>query len=99
MLVHAGLSPRWTVERAEQAAREVEVRLRGEGSHRLLKAMFGNKPDQWSPRLQGVDRLRATINVLTRMRYCDVRGRIAYGEKDAPARKSPGCIHGSRCRA
>jgi bis(5'-nucleosyl)-tetraphosphatase (symmetrical) len=90
MLVHAGLAPRWTVERAEHAAREVELRLRGEGSHRLLKAMFGNKPDQWTPRLQGVDRLRATINVLTRMRYCDVRGRIAYGEKGAPGTQKPG---------
>lgn len=90
MLVHAGLSPRWNVERAERAARDVEQRLRGDGSRRLLKAMFGNKPDLWTPRLQGIDRLRAAINVLTRLRYCDVRGRIAYNEKGSPGTQKPG---------
>lgn len=90
LLVHAGLAPRWTLERAERAAREVEQRLASDGARRLLKSMFGNKPDLWSPRLQGMDRLRATINVLTRLRYCDVRGRIAYYEKGAPGTQKPG---------
>lgn len=90
MLIHAGLAPRWTVERAEHAAREVELHLRGESAPNLLRAMFGNRPDQWSPRLQGLDRLRATINVLTRMRFCDIRGRIAYQEKGAPGTQKPG---------
>jgi len=90
LLVHAGLAPRWTVERAERAAREVEQRLASDGARRLLKSMFGNKPDLWSPRLQGMDRLRATINMLTRLRYCDVRGRIAYHEKGAPGTQKAG---------
>lgn len=90
MLVHAGLAPQWTIEHAERAAREVEQRLRGESARRLLLSMFGNKPDRWHPRLQGMDRLRAAINVLTRMRYCDVRGRIAYREKGAPGTQKPG---------
>jgi len=90
MLVHAGLAPRWNVERAERAAREVEKALAGDGARRLLKSMFGNKPDLWTPRLQGMDRLRATINVMARLRYCDVRGRIAYHEKGAPGTQKPG---------
>jgi bis(5'-nucleosyl)-tetraphosphatase (symmetrical) len=90
LLVHGGLAPRWTVDRAERAAREVEQRLHGEDANRLLKVMFGNKPDRWSPRLQGIDRLRAAINVMTRMRYCDARGRIAYNEKGAPGTQKPG---------
>jgi bis(5'-nucleosyl)-tetraphosphatase (symmetrical) len=90
MLVHAGLAPRWNIERAERAAREVEQRLASDGARRLLKSMFGNKPDLWSHRLQGMDRLRATINVLTRLRFCDVRGRIAYQEKGAPGTQKPG---------
>ena len=63
MLVHAGLAPPWRVDDAERAAREVEQRLRGVGSRGLLLSMFGNKPDRWHPRLQGMDRLRAAINV------------------------------------
>ena len=90
MLVHAGLAPRWNIETAERAAREVEQRLRGDGARRLLRGMFGNKPDLWTPRLQGIERLRATINVFTRMRYCDVRGRIAYNEKGPPGTQKAG---------
>jgi len=90
MLVHAGLAPQWNVEQAERAAREVERKLRGESARQLLLSMFGNKPDRWHPRLQGMERLRAAINVLTRMRYCDVRGRIAYREKGMPGTQKPG---------
>jgi bis(5'-nucleosyl)-tetraphosphatase (symmetrical) len=89
-LVHAGFAPNWTLELAERAAREVEARLAGDGAKRLLLAMFGNKPDTWTPKLRGIDRLRATINVMTRMRFCDVRGRIAYNEKGAPGTQKPG---------
>jgi bis(5'-nucleosyl)-tetraphosphatase (symmetrical) len=90
LLVHAGLFPRWTTEQAIEETREVEERLRGEGYRRLLKQLFGNKPDLWNPKLRGIDRLRANINVCTRMRYCDVRGRIAFGEKGAPGTQRPG---------
>jgi len=90
MLIHAGLSPRWNVDRAMQAAREVEQCLAGGDATRLLKAMFGNRPDRWTPQLRGLDRLRASINVFTRMRFCDVRGRIAYQEKGAPGTQPHG---------
>jgi bis(5'-nucleosyl)-tetraphosphatase (symmetrical) len=90
MLIHAGLAPKWTRDDASRAAREVEEHLRGPDARRLLLSMFGNKPDRWSPNLQGMDRLRAAINVLTRLRYCDVRGRIAYREKGPPGTQKPG---------
>jgi bis(5'-nucleosyl)-tetraphosphatase (symmetrical) len=90
LLVHAGLFPRWTVEQAVEVAREIEERLRSDGYRRLLKQMFGNKPDLWTPKLRGIDRWRAGINVFTRMRYCDVRGRIAFGDKGAPGTQRPG---------
>lgn len=89
-MVHAGFAPGWTLDRAERAAREVEARLGSDGAKRLLLAMFGNKPDVWSPKLRGIERLRATINVMTRLRYCDVRGRIAYDEKGEPGTQKPG---------
>ncbi|HET6546111.1 MAG TPA: symmetrical bis(5'-nucleosyl)-tetraphosphatase [Rhodanobacteraceae bacterium] len=90
LLVHAGLFARWSVEDAVNVAREIEEKLRGHDHHRLMKQMFGNKPDLWNPRLRGIDRLRAGINVLTRMRYCDVRGRIAFAEKGPPGTQRPG---------
>lgn len=89
-MVHAGLAPRWTIEQAARAAREVEQRLRSPDHARLLRAMFGNKPDAWSGKLRGTERLRASINMLTRLRYCDTRGRIAFGEKGMPGTQKPG---------
>ena len=89
-MVHAGLFPRWTLGQAEELAREIEDKLRGEGYRRLMKQLFGNKPDLWTPKLRGIDRWRAGINVFTRMRYCDVRGRIGFADKGAPGTQRPG---------
>jgi len=89
-LVHAGLAPKWTIEIAEKRAREVEAKLRGPNYARLLKQMFGNKPSIWSTKLEGIDRLRVIINVMTRLRYCDMRGRIAFDEKGAPGTQKLG---------
>ena len=89
-LVHAGLFHRWTIHEAEDIAREIEDKLGGEGHRRLLKQLFGNKPDLWNPKLRGIDRWRAGINVMTRMRFCDVRGRIAFSDKGMPGTQRPG---------
>ncbi|HET6588294.1 MAG TPA: symmetrical bis(5'-nucleosyl)-tetraphosphatase [Oleiagrimonas sp.] len=90
IMVHAGLAPRWTVRQAIRAAADVERELTGPGHHRLLKHLFGNRPAAWSPRLKGLDRSRATINVLTRMRYCDTHGRIDFDAKDIPGTQKAG---------
>ena len=89
-LVHAGLAPKWTIALAEKRAREVESKLRGKNYRKLMRQMYGNKPAAWSPKLEGMDRLRAIINVMTRLRYCDVRGRIAFDEKGPPGTQTPG---------
>ena len=88
-MVHAGLAPKWTIPMAERHAREVEERLRGDGRRKLLRNMYGDDP-MWSPRLAGVERDRAIINVFTRMRYCSPRGRIDFEEKGAPGTQQPG---------
>ncbi len=89
-MVHAGLAPMWTLRQAQRSAQEVERELSSPRHPRLLKNLFGNRPAAWSGRLQGVERLRASINTLTRMRYCDVHGRIDFEGKDAPGTQKPG---------
>lgn len=89
MMVHAGLAPKWTTTLAEKHAREVEHSLHGDGYRRLLKNMYGDRP-AWSPKLAGLDRERAIINIFTRLRYCSPRGRIAFDEKGAPGTQQPG---------
>lgn len=89
MMIHAGLAPKWTVAQAEAYAREVEQQLQGDGYRRLLRNMYGDKPN-WSTGLAGYDRWRAIINVFTRMRYCTPRGRIAIEEKGTPGTQAQG---------
>jgi bis(5'-nucleosyl)-tetraphosphatase (symmetrical) len=89
MMVHAGLAPKWTTQLAQKHAAEVEQKLRGEDYRKLLKNMYGDRP-AWSPRLTGIERDRAIINVFTRLRYCSPRGRIAFEEKGAPGTQQPG---------
>jgi bis(5'-nucleosyl)-tetraphosphatase (symmetrical) len=90
MMVHAGLAPKWTTQLAEKHAREVEAMLRdAEARGKLLRNMYGDQP-AWSPRLAGTERLRAIINVFTRLRYCSPKGRIAFDEKGEPGTQQPG---------
>ncbi|SDW33682.1 symmetrical bis(5'-nucleosyl)-tetraphosphatase [Lysobacter enzymogenes] len=89
MMVHAGLAPRWTPAMAERHAREVEERLHGDQYRRLLKNMYGDRP-AWNPKLAGIDRHRAIINIFTRLRYCTPRGRIAFEDKGSPGTQPVG---------
>ena len=89
MMIHAGLAPKWTTALAEKHAREVERQLHGDGYRKLFRNMYGDKPN-WSPQLGGYDRSRAIINILTRMRYCTPRGRMAIEEKGAPGMQAQG---------
>jgi bis(5'-nucleosyl)-tetraphosphatase (symmetrical) len=88
-MVHAGLSPKWTLDMASARAREVEKILQSDQSARHLKAMYGNQPN-WSPKLNGTDRFRAIVNIFTRMRYCTPNGRIGFEEKGKPGTQQPG---------
>lgn len=90
VMVHAGLSPHWTLERARIEADRVERELRSKDFKNILLRMYGDRPRGWSRRLKGLDRTRATINVLTRMRYCDPRGQICFESKGTPGTQTAG---------
>lgn len=75
LLVHAGVVPQWDVARTLELAREVAHALRRH-PERLLGAMYGDQPDCWNASLEGAERLRFTINVLTRLRFCTPQGAV-----------------------
>ena len=83
LLVHAGVVPQWTIETTLRLAREVEFALRNHPRN-LFDRMYGDEPDRWSEDLQGTDRLRFAINVLTRLRVCTNEGRINLRIKGKP---------------
>lgn len=101
-MVHAGLLPQWSIDRALELARETEAALRGPACAEFLRNMYGNQPARWSDGLAGYDRLRIIVNAMTRMRLVADDGTMQFSHKlglantpagyvpwyDAPARAS-----------
>jgi bis(5'-nucleosyl)-tetraphosphatase (symmetrical) len=83
-LIHAGLPPQWDLAQAKACAVEVEEVLRGPNYRHFLRHMYGDEPALWSESLTGWDRLRFTVNCLTRLRYCDAQGRLELAYSGAP---------------
>ena len=76
LMIHAGLPPQWDLDRACRCALDLERVLQGEASGAFFDRMYGNQPDLWRDDLEGIDRLRFTVNALTRLRACDASGRM-----------------------
>lgn len=69
LMVHAGVLPQWDAAQVLALAAEVEATLRGPDHGAFFAQMYGNQPDRWSDRLDGMDRLRVVVNALTRLRF------------------------------
>jgi bis(5'-nucleosyl)-tetraphosphatase (symmetrical) len=82
LLVHAGVVPQWDVAQTLALAREVEQMLQGDALGGFLPVMYGNEPARWRDDLQGPDRWRFVINVLTRIRFCSDDGTLEFETKD-----------------
>src|SRR3954467_7062690 len=57
-MVHAGLLPQWTIDKASKLAHEVQAALAARDYPDFLRNMYGSTPDEWSDSLTGWDRLR-----------------------------------------
>lgn len=93
LVVHAGLAPQWTVGQALELAAEVHAMLRDPHIRAdFLPQMYGNEPRAWNPALAGAERLRFTINCLTRARYCTPQGEFEYAAKGPPGSQPSGLV-------
>jgi bis(5'-nucleosyl)-tetraphosphatase (symmetrical) len=78
LMVHAGLLPPWSPQRAVALSREVEAALQGEAFGEFCARMYGNRPDRWDDGLTGYDRLRVIVNAMTRLRLCSLEGAMDF---------------------
>jgi len=87
VMVHAGLLPQWSIEKALVLAGEVEAALRAPNYREFLANLYGSKPAHWNDALEGWDRLRVIVNAMTRMRFCSPEGLMDFHVKSdkAPA--------------
>jgi bis(5'-nucleosyl)-tetraphosphatase (symmetrical) len=78
VMVHAGLLPQWTSEKANSLAAEVSKALSGENYREFLSQMYGNQPAVWQDELEGMSRLRVITNAFTRLRICTDKGEMDF---------------------
>ncbi|MEW6706459.1 MAG: symmetrical bis(5'-nucleosyl)-tetraphosphatase [Pseudomonadota bacterium] len=90
LLVHAGVVPQWTREQTLALAREVETMMCGPDLKAFLQVMYGNEPCRWDESLQGADRWRFVINVLTRIRFVGDDGSLDFKLKEGADAAPPG---------
>ena len=84
-MVHAGLLPTWSIDKAQALAREVEQALRAPDHRQFLSKMYGSTPTAWRDDLAGWDRLRVIVNAMTRLRFCNTAGEMELRAKGAKA--------------
>ena len=93
LCVHAGVNPAWTAFQTLTLAAEVEALLRGPDLAAFLPLMYGNEPARWSDTLQGADRWRHVINVLTRIRFVHAEdGALDFKLKESASAAPPGLV-------
>lgn len=84
VMVHAGISPQWTIQQAEKLATEIELQLQADNYKQLLQDMYGSLPRSWSEDLSDINRMRFIINVFTQMRFCFADGSLEFKNKLSP---------------
>ncbi len=90
LMLHAGVVPQWDLATTLSLATELERALRDSPPRDFLATMFGNEPACWSDVKSGDERLRFTLNALTRIRYVDAHGALDFTAKDGTANAPPG---------
>ena len=92
LMVHAGVLPKWNVQKTLELAAEVEKALQGKNWRRAIEKMYGNEPNQWKDNHTGGKRLRVIVNALTRLRMCTSKGQMALTIKSSPGDHPEGLI-------
>ena len=90
LCVHAGVVPQWSRDDTLARAAEVEAILRSDALDAFLHVMYADEPVRWNAALQGHERLRFIINVLTRIRFVDAQGALDLKTKDGAGAAPPG---------
>ena len=92
LMVHAGVVPQWDLATTLRLAGEVEQHLRSDEMRDFLAVMYGNEPSRWDESLSGADRLRFTVNVLTRIRFVRPDGTLELKTKERAASAAHGLL-------
>ncbi len=85
LMVHAGVLPSWTPPYTMSLAAEIGAMMASAQFEPFLPQMYGDAPARWHDGLRGTDRLRAIVNVFTRLRFCTADDEMEFNTKDGAA--------------
>lgn len=84
VMAHAGIPPAFDLETALQYSQRLQEKLQSDKAAKWLdKKMIGGVHTFGEKKKN-----RFAINAFTRMRFCDVEGRLDFDQKGAPSRKT-----------
>ena len=92
LMVHAGVLPTWTANQTMALASEVSDMLKSPDWAHFVTQMYGNFPAKWDDSLQGIERLRVTVNALTRLRFCTPEGEMEFAHHGPASQAPPGYL-------
>lgn len=84
LITHAGLHPHWSFKKALKMSSKVSSELQGKNVTSFLKNMYGNEPILWSKDLSKEEKLRFSVNSMTRMRFLHADGGLEFKTKCHP---------------
>ncbi|WP_150046856.1 symmetrical bis(5'-nucleosyl)-tetraphosphatase [Methylomonas rhizoryzae] len=77
-MLHAGLPPQWDLTAVKAMALFAEQAIQSDDYATVLKSMYGDEPRLWQEGLSDMEKIRFTINCLTRLRYCSASGELDF---------------------
>ena len=89
-MVHAGLLPSWDFNTAKMRAEKVEQQLQAKDYKDFLKTLNSKKPDAWHDEMTPSEQLQITVNVMTRIRFCDDKEQLALSCKGSLGQQPAG---------
>lgn len=81
VVTHAGIPPRWSLEKAQKQARKAEKKLQGRYLVQYLTKAYASGSDRWHKDFDKYDKFRYRINGFSRLRYCHKNGEPDYQDK------------------
>jgi bis(5'-nucleosyl)-tetraphosphatase (symmetrical) len=92
VMIHAGLFPSWTVDKAERMARLAEAQLQGTEGLKLLQSVEQKNAERWKSGMPDGERARITLAGLARMRTLQEDGRMCPEFSGPPKDAPKGCV-------
>lgn len=94
IMSHAGIPPQWDLDTLRKESKNVSKALQKQDyATEILAKMYTDEAEEWHDDLSKFERVRYTINALTRMRYLHTNGKLDFQCKLPPRKNTDPNLH------